>query len=109
MRSWRLSRSRRGSHLRVVMDEAAVYGSCRRLSAPRRAALAAQPPLQLDEEVQRLQRRQVVGIDLAQVVQDALVVTGEEAELADGGRGGVLGVRQPRPSLAVELGALQVA
>src|SRR5258708_35736306 len=65
--------------------------------------------LELGEEGEGLDGREVVGIDLAQVVEDPLVGGAEEAELAAGGglRRRLAGVGEPRPALPIELGPLQ--
>src|SRR4026208_966727 len=73
------------------------------------SGLLRQPFLELRRERERLDRGELVGIGAAQVVEDRFVLPGEERELpARWGRRAVR-VGEPRPALAIELGALEVA
>src|SRR6185295_1465330 len=106
IRSWRLSRSRRGSHLRTVTGESSGGKATTMESTSWAEALA-----KLVEQGQGLERGQVLQVQPAQVLEHRFLGAAEEGELpsAGGRRGGLVAAGQSRPAFTVELGALEVA
>src|SRR5262245_22107713 len=101
MRSCRPRMSRSGSNSRGFTALRPAYGA---------ASRPVNPLAQLAQELQRLERGQPLGIGAAQLLERGLLRPREESELTLRlCRPLALGVRQPRPPLAVELGALEVA
>src|SRR5438093_6116918 len=106
IRSWRLSRSRRGSHLRTVTGVPSGDEATTNECTSRDESLA-----QLVQQGEGLKGRQVLQVQAAQVFENGLLDTGEEGQLASPFRGGgrLLAASESGPPLAVELGPLEVA